>query len=116
MDEPNKISEQTERSGHKSAAREKTDVLNEQIGFLQNTIAVQKDRIAEYYWSKYSESGFCDKELQTEFVTIGECLEKIADLESDIQIILDGNNQLLQQPVMIPDIMDHQAASFDFPV
>jgi hypothetical protein len=111
MDESNKINEQSAISDYKSASWEKTSVIHGQIESFRSLIEVQKARIVGYYWSKYAESGVCDQALQAEFTTIKEYLEKITDLESDIQIIIDGNNQLLQQPVMIPDIMSQYNAA-----
>jgi ribosomal protein L40E len=105
MDGSDKINGQSAASGYKSVSWEKTSALHEQIESFRCLIEVQKAKIIEYYWLKYAESGECDQALQAEFAMIKEYIGKIADVESDIQIIIDGNNQLLQQPVMIPDIM-----------
>ncbi|MDR1915384.1 MAG: hypothetical protein LBQ58_02295 [Synergistaceae bacterium] len=95
-------------SAYKSALQKKIDVLGEQIDSLLQDIEVQKKKIAEYYWSIYERDGSCDNNLLTEFKTIRESLDKIYDLDLEIQIIIDGNNQLLQQPVQISDVFLNQ--------
>jgi transposase len=83
----NKIGSVTKSVVDKTSSKVSTVRLNSRISSLKSNIGLQKQRIGDFYWRQHREDKSFDPALSEEFKQIAECLEQIATLEKEIQLI-----------------------------
>jgi hypothetical protein len=83
----NKIGSVTKSVVDKTSNKVSTVRLNSRISSLKSTIGLQKQRIGDFYWCQHRDDKLFDPALSEEFKQIAECLEQIAALEKEIQLI-----------------------------
>jgi ribosomal protein L40E len=79
--------------------------IRSKIRFLENEIAVMKNKVGEHYLRVYIETGYCEQGLREIFEDITARKDEISSMEMDIQIAEDGGGQLIQPPVAL--YLDH---------
>jgi hypothetical protein len=97
MDFFDKIGSVTKSLADKTSNKVSTVRLNARINSLKTSIAVQKQRIGDFYWQRLHEDGSFDPELSEEFGQIAKYLDEIAALEREIQRLAENETAAFEK-------------------
>ncbi|MDR3281344.1 MAG: zinc ribbon domain-containing protein [Synergistaceae bacterium] len=75
------------------------DAMRFDIKNLEGEIARLKSYMGEYYWLKLSNGGHVDPEIKNVFNGIRAKMDAITKIETEMQVIEDGEGQPIQPPI-----------------